>query len=153
MNKIHKFILIGIIGSSCFILLILYSYGGFLSIPGISSTEDDASKDEFVNDPQTFVENITLIVDYGGGNIDKWEDFNLTGDTTAFDALDKWCDVEYDKYGWGVYVQEINGVRNNYPNFWFFGVNGKMAPVGSSNYNLLDGDKVNWVYDETYHPS
>ena len=153
MKKRIKFVLIGFIGIFCFTFLFLHSLGILSSIPGLSNINDDDDwKDDYVNEPQSFVENITLIVDYGSGDVDIWEDFNLTGKTTVFDALDKWCEIDYDDYGWSVFILEINGVRNEDPDYWFYGVNDKIAPVGCSKYNLLDGDTINWVYDTSYHP-
>ncbi len=72
---------------------------------------------------------------------------------TNFDALNEWCDVHYSEHGWGVFVTGINDVENKDPNYWFYGVNNEYVSVGSSKYNLADGDTVNWVYGTSYHPS
>lgn len=156
MKKKLKYIIIACAGIISFTTLILYSFGYLAFIPGSgmgnSDDDDDDYKDDEVNDPLSYVENITLIVDYNDGKIDRWDDFNLSDETTAFDATMKWCDVDYTDYGWGIFVKAINNVENKYPNYWFYGVNGEIAPVGCSAYNLQHGDTVNWVYDEEYSP-
>ncbi len=133
---------IGTIGVACFASLIFLSYGifPFMSRP---ATEP----------PNENVENITLIVDYRNGTIDRWENITLLeGKTTVFDALDKFCDIEYTDYGTlGLLVVEINGLRNNVDG-WLYGVNGERPSYSCDAYNLKDNDIVNWVYADKYYP-
>ncbi|MBD3339904.1 MAG: DUF4430 domain-containing protein [Candidatus Lokiarchaeota archaeon] len=150
MRKTIKFIIVALVGIGCFTALILYSLGFFEFLPNPISNSSDNNEEEYINEPKEKVLNISLIVDYGNGEIDEWDKFNLTGDTTAFGALNEKCDVDYKDYGWGVFVLEINDVKNSHPNYWFYGVNGKAPSVGSSHYNLNDGDEVSWVYDSGY---
>ncbi|MFX1338234.1 MAG: DUF4430 domain-containing protein [Promethearchaeota archaeon] len=140
-NLRPKFILIGIIGVACFTGLITYSYG---LIPFPTTLQEKSGKE---------VEDITLIVDYGDGNIKKWEDISIDGDdATVFEVLKEYCEVEYEDYGdKGVLVTSIDGYKNGEHN-WFYGVNGEKIGYSCSKYELEDGDVINWVYSDDYSP-
>jgi hypothetical protein len=125
MKKQTKFILIAIIGISCFLILIIFNISLY-------------------KNPQTLttVEDISLIVDYNNGTIKEHYNFTLDeGKTTAFDALDEWCDIEYQEYSWGIIVRVIDGVSGS----WIYMVNNKSPGVGATMYPLSDGDLVKWM--------
>jgi len=44
----------------------------------------------------------------------------------------------------GIFVDGINGVKNEPNKYWIYYVNGKEAEVGVSNYILKDGDEILW---------
>ncbi|MFX0135542.1 MAG: DUF4430 domain-containing protein [Candidatus Hodarchaeota archaeon] len=127
MNKKLKFFIIAIIGISSFSLLFLINFN-LISNPTKPSKET--------------VNNITLIVDYKNGTIKVHENFTLDNwKTTAFDALDKWCDINYVDYGWGIFVSEIDGIKGG----WIYLVNNYTPNVGAPDYPLNDGDEVKWL--------
>jgi len=124
MEQKKKYILIAIIGVILFSLLILINFS-------LYKTPDKLE----------VVENITLIVDYNNGTIKTQEKFTLSeGKTTAFDALNQWCEIQYDDFGWGVIVRAIDGLGGN----WLYFINGKAPGVASNVYALKDGDLVEW---------
>ena len=93
--------------------------------------------------PETLesVNGIFLSVDYNNGTVKTRLNFTLDGGkTTAFDALDKWCEVDYDDFGWGIIVREIDKVRG----FWIYKINGFSPSIGASAYTLKDGDLIEW---------
>ena len=125
MKKQIKFILIAIIGISCFTLLI------FINVSLYKTPQT-----------QTTVEDISLIVDYNNGTIKEHYNFTLDeGKTTAFDALDKWCDIEYQDYSWGIIVRVIDGVSGS----WLYMVNNNQPGVSAAIYPLTNGDVVKWI--------
>jgi hypothetical protein len=128
-KKINKFVIIAI-----------------LAIASFSSFFVFASNVEVgeVNEPLKQVENINLVVDYGNGTIREWENFDLSNyNTTAFDTLKKWCEVEYTDYGdMGVLIESVDGKRGN----WRYSINGEFPGVSSNKYNLKNGDTVNWIF-------
>ncbi|MFX0080294.1 MAG: DUF4430 domain-containing protein [Candidatus Hodarchaeota archaeon] len=128
-KKFNKYIIIAILASASFASFFVFT----------SSIEVAE-----VNEPLREVQNITLIVDYGNGTIKTLENFELTDyNTTAFDALINWCEVEYKDYGeMGILVEEIDGIRGN----WRYSINGDYPGVSSNKYNLKNGDSVEWVY-------
>ena len=124
MEQKKKYILIAIVGVTLFSLLILINYN-------LYKTPDKLE----------MVENITLIVDYNNGTIKTQENFTLSGGkTTAFDALNQWCETQYDDFGWGIIVRAIDGLGGN----WLYFINGNAPGVGSDVYSLKDGDVVKW---------
>lgn len=141
-NVRSKFILIGVIGIACFTGLLTYSYG---LIPLTTTVEEKSSVE---------VEDITLIVDYGDGNIKKWDDISIDADdATVFEVLKEYCDVEYEDYGDnGVLVTSIDGYENGEDN-WYYGVNGEKIGYSCSKYELSEGDVINWVYGDDYSPA
>ncbi len=96
-----------------------------------------------VNTPLREVIDITLIVNYGNGTIVTWANFTLSDyNTTAFDALSEWCEVEITDYGErGIIVESINDLRKN----WLYSVNDESPGVSAKKYNLRDGDIVEWT--------
>ena len=87
------------------------------------------------------VNDISLSVDYNNGTVKARLNFTLdSGKTTALDALDKWCEIDYDDFGWGIIVREIDNVRGN----WIYKINGFSPSVGASVYTLISGDLIEW---------
>jgi len=93
--------------------------------------------------PETLesVNNISLTVDFNNGTVKARLNFTLdSGKTTALDAVDMWCEIDYDDFGWGIIVREIDNVRGN----WIYKINGFSPSVGASVYTLKDGDLIEW---------
>ncbi|TFG13801.1 MAG: DUF4430 domain-containing protein [Promethearchaeota archaeon] len=133
-NKRLKYLLTGIIGAICFSSLLVYNYWLTTGVASIDETSEDT--------PLEVVEDITLIVDFGDGNIKEWDDFTLReGKTSVLDALDKYCDIKYDDYGWGILVTEIDGVEGD----WIYEVNGEQPGHGADRHYLRDGDTIEWI--------
>ena len=127
MRKKLKFFIIVIVGISSFSMLILINFN-LITNPTKSTRES--------------VNNITLLVNYKNGTIKVHENFTLENNkTSAFDALDKWCDIKYIVYGFGIFVSEIDGIRGG----WIYLVNDKLPDVGAHDYQLNDGDEVKWL--------
>jgi hypothetical protein len=125
MKQKKKYLLIAMIGATLFSLLILVNIS-------LYKTPDKLET----------VENITLIVDYNNSTIKIRANFTLTeGKTTAFDALNQWCEIQYNDFGWGIIVRVIDGVGGN----WLYFINGIAPGVGSDMYSLKDGDLVKWA--------
>ncbi|MFW9824272.1 MAG: DUF4430 domain-containing protein, partial [Candidatus Thorarchaeota archaeon] len=129
VKKWNKYFILGIIAAASFTSFFVFS----------SSIEVSE-----VNRPQRIAIDITLIVDYGNGTLKTQENFELIDyNTTAFDALIKWCYVEYIEFGeMGILVENIDGLQGN----WRYSINGDFPGVSSNKYNLKNGDIVRWIY-------
>jgi hypothetical protein len=126
MNKKLKFLVIVIVGILSFSILLIINYNLNYNPR---------------NSPKLNVNDISLIVDYKNGTIKTHYNFSLdNGKTTAFDALQKWCEIEYADYGWGIIVVEIDNIRGD----WIYMVNDYTPNVGSTVWPLNDGDEVKW---------
>lgn len=128
-KKFNKYILIAVLASASFASFFVFS------------SSIDVSE---VNEPLREVQNITLIVDYGNGTIKTETNFELTNySTTAFDALIKWCEVEYTDYGdMGILIENVDDIRGN----WRYSINGEFPGVSSNKFNLKNGDTVKWIF-------
>ncbi|MFX0105908.1 MAG: DUF4430 domain-containing protein [Candidatus Hodarchaeota archaeon] len=127
MNKKLKFFIIAFAWIISFSLLLLINF--YLNYNPIETRKEN-------------VNNITLFVDYNNGTIKVRENFTLDNwKTTAFDALDKWCDIKYVDHGWGIFVEEIDGIRGG----WIYLINNYAPNVGAPVYQLNDGDEVKWL--------
>ena len=51
-------------------------------------------------------------------------------------------------YGWGMFVEGIGNLNNTRDISWFFYINGKISEVGSSAYQVLPNDLIEWRYHE-----
>jgi len=126
MKKKYKLTVVAVIGITCFSMLLWFNFSLYKGP---------------VNETQESVKEISLIVDYNNGSIKIRVNFTLdNGKTTAFDALDKWCDIRYMDYGWGIIVVEIDGVEGG----WIYLVNDYSPNVGALVWSLNDGDEVKW---------
>jgi hypothetical protein len=147
VEKLTKYIIIAVIGASCFSLLILYSYG---VIPGFetnlfnnnSSTNDEdgiTGRSTALSE----VHNITLTVEYFPDTKKTWDNISLYNyDTSVLDALKEKCDVKTKEYSYGTLVIGIDSVEGD----WIYYVNGKYAGVGAAAYYLDNGDEIYWKH-------
>lgn len=132
MDKKLKFLVIALVGITSFSILILFNFNLYYTP---------------TTPPKETVSDISLVVDYNNGTIKVHENFTLDNrKTTAFDALDKWCDIKYNDFGWGIFVQEIDGISGS----WIYMVNNITPNTGAPNYSLDDGDEVKWMIRELY---
>jgi len=129
IRKLNKYFLIGIIAAASFASFFVFSFS--VEVAEVGSSQEIAT-------------DLTLIVDYGNGTIKTQENFDLTNyNTTAFDALVKWCEVKYKDFGeMGVLVDNIDGIQGN----WRYSINGDFPGVSSDKYNLKNGDIIKWVF-------
>ena len=94
---------------------------------------------------------VTVEIDATAGEGEKTTaTVELPEGATAYDALVAAADdVNASDSEYGMYVQGINGLAGG--DFgdmsgWMFEVNGEMAEVGCSEYELAAGDVVTWLY-------
>lgn len=141
MEKNIKFVIIGIIGSFCFLGLLLYSFGYFPWLEAKNSDDEEIS-----DNPDTDVYNITLEVDFSGAGPDTKLITEISlkqGENTVFDVLNQHCSIEYDIYPNDRYfITSIDGVEGSW--IYFIGADQPMVPANE--YVLSDNDTVLWEY-------
>ena len=124
MRKKVKNILIVLVGVSLLASLLIFNFSLYKKPETLETVKD-----------------ISLSVDYNNGTIKTRLNFTLDGGkTTALDALDKWCEIDYDDFGWGVIVREIDNVRGS----WIYKINEFSPSIGASVFTLKDGDLIEW---------
>ncbi len=146
MEKIAKYIIIAIIGTSFFSVLLLYNFGlvpGFEQSSLINSDNDESDGATGRSEALSEVHNITLTVEYVSKPPKTWEKFSLSSHkTSVLDALEAKCQVVTKDYGYGKMVVGIDGVNGD----WVYFVNGDYAGIGAAAYYLEDGDEIYWEH-------
>jgi len=140
MEKWNKFIVLSIIGVSCFSLLFFFNSTLFNNpqSPFVQTEGERAVK-------QYSVDNITLFIDYSGVKTnEKFENISLTDyQTTVYHLLLNCCDVNIQNFGGYIYVNGINGVGPG----WIYTINDGAPPnMPADYYNLLSNDTIKWKH-------
>lgn len=113
----------------------------------------DGSAASGADEPQEQQATISVTVEIdatAGEGESTTADVDLPEGATVYDALvATGADVNATDSDYGMYVQGINGLAGG--DFgdmsgWMFEVNGEMAEVGCSQYELKAGDVVTWTY-------
>lgn len=93
---------------------------------------------------------VKLIINSGASNV---YESSINEGSTVFDLLkkidsEKKLNLKYQESSMGVFVEEIQGVKNNAGKneYWLYKVNGKVANMGASLYKLKDNDEVEWFF-------
>ena len=98
---------------------------------------------------------VSLMLDFGNGEIKTFKDIAIEEKTNLFDLLKKVTsennlEFRYKDYGGdlGVLIESINNIGNNVGSdrFWQYWVNNEYAKIGASNYKLNPGDLIEWKY-------
>ena len=95
-----------------------------------------------------------LKIDFGNGKISNYDGVKLKEEKTVFDLLKKVAvennlELSFKEYpGSGVFIESIDRMVNDAKNnkWWQYWVNEEYATVGASNYQLKNGDLVEWKY-------
>ena len=118
---------------------------------GGAPAADTGSDDAPAAQEQQATMAVTVEIDATAGEGEKTSaEVELPEGATAYDALVAAADdVNASDSEYGMYVQGINGLAGG--DFgdmsgWMFEVNGEMAEVGCSEYQLAAGDVVTWLY-------
>ena len=128
--------------AACALALTVVACG---AAPAASDNADGAAQE------QQATMAVTVEIDATAGEGEKTtSEVELPEGATAYDALVAAADdVNASDSEYGMYVQGINGLAGG--DFgdmsgWMFEVNGEMAEVGCSEYELAAGDVVTWLY-------
>ena len=94
---------------------------------------------------------VKVVLDFGE---DKLTTYSGISANNAFEALldavqSENLEVIYKSSDFGVFVEEIAGVKNSKDSFWLYYINGQMAEVGADKYQLKKGDIVEWRYEKS----
>lgn len=136
--------------SKIFILVIVFLIGLFLG--------QYFSKIQLPRETEVEKEiEVSLSLDFGQGNIKTFEGIRLEEEKTVLDLLEKVTeenDLEFSFKQYpdlGVFVESIDNVVNDFERnlWWQYWVNGEYAIIGASNYQLKNGDSVEWKYIES----
>ena len=123
----------------------------FLEKPSAESVQEDALVADLSVESQLTeqIESVAeLIIDNGS---DMPQSFNLevSEQATAFSLLqDTGLDIEFQQYDFGVFVEDIGGIKNGEDDkYWLFYVNGEMPMVSADNQTIVSGDKIEFKFE------
>jgi len=97
---------------------------------------------------------VSLMLDFGNGQVMTQGEVKLAEGSTVLDLLEKVTtennfELQSRDYGeMGAFVEAIGGIENDASSdrFWQYWVNNEYAQVGVSAYKLVDGDVVEWKF-------
>lgn len=69
------------------------------------------------------------------------------GKTSAWDLLLGSHEVLYQEYDFGIFIEEIDGLKGDQDNFWAIYVNGESALMGIQDIILNEGDIIELRYE------
>ena len=120
-----------------------------LTVAACGGTPASSAGDATADAAQEQQATVEIDATAGEGELSSY-DVELDEGATVYDALvATGADVNASDSDYGMYVAGINGLAGG--DFgdmsgWMFEVNGEMAEVGCSQYELSDGDVVTWTY-------
>lgn len=65
---------------------------------------------------------------------------------TVFDLLLEHHEVDYKKSDMGVFINAIDGIKNEGGHFWIYSVNGTPGKVSADKAIVSEGDTIEWRY-------
>jgi hypothetical protein len=92
---------------------------------------------------------ISLVIDYGDGNSKTYETQATEG--TAYEllkmiAIDNNIELDSESYDFGVFVKSLGGYESSSEMAWIYFVNGESGTIASDQYQLKEGDIVEWRF-------
>jgi len=138
------------------ILVVILAAAIFLehNLVNLSKTANYPATDGFQEANQEI--KVALKVDFGDGNINNYDGIKLGEEKTVFDLLKKVTgennlELSFKEYpGSGVFIESIDRAANDAKNnkWWQYWVNGEYAKIGASDFQLKNGDFIEWKYIE-----
>lgn len=111
-----------------------------------ATTEDTATEDAASEDAEEITATFDILID-GEAVADLSKEVTVPEGTYVMDVMHE----EYDVVDEGGFLSEIEGYEQDTDagRFWMYYVNGESAPVGATEYELEDGDSVEWRLEDS----
>lgn len=144
MKKINIFLLIGGLA----ILMVV----GFLVF--IDKIIPPGSQEKIEISQLEVKEKVSLIIDYGEGEVDSFQS-DFKEEMTAFDLLKEKTDesglaLKTKTYDIGIFIEAIGDKENGQDGkYWLYYINEEMPMVSADNQELKPGDKVEFKFEQS----
>ncbi len=97
---------------------------------------------------------VSLKIDSGEGSVKTFNGIELKEEKTAFALLKKAAqennlELSFKEYpGTGIFIESIDNIGGDATNnkWWQYWVNGEYATIGAGDFQLKNGDSVEWKY-------
>jgi hypothetical protein len=122
----------------------------FIGVYVGSLDKNPPAKNQDVSRELQSEETVSLMIDYGDGTLDIFDDLTVATETPLFDVIDtatkaNGVELTYTDYGGdlGVFIETIGGVGGGSEDMWWqYWVNNKYGQIGVSSYILEQGDVI-----------
>ena len=147
-----KFLAKIIIAATIF-LLGFYAGQHYIVAPDLPA--DQIRNREQGNEQTEELISVSLMIDYGNGEVKTFSNVEMESEATVFKLLEKVTRENNIKLGHkdygnelGVLIESLGEAVNNSQtgHYWQYWVNNSYAQVVASNYQLKKGDIVEWKY-------
>lgn len=96
---------------------------------------------------------VQMRIDNGETGVMIFDDLKVKKQVTALDllerlALEEGFSLVIERSGLGEYISGIGGKVADESHFWAFLINGEMSQVGAGDYQLVDGDTIEFGWTE-----
>ena len=135
--------------SSIFVILILI-VGSITFLP--QNKSETINQDKAVQQDSVNTQNVSLIIDFGNNESVNYSTIP-NKDQTAYTLLVEAAStnnlmLSTKQYDFGVFVEAIGDYKNSDEKAWIYYINGESATVAADNSELINGDFVEWKYEE-----
>lgn len=115
-----------------------------------ASTSPQASNPEQIQQRNDQVQSVSLMIDYGEGNIISFFTIAIKEDESLFNVIQSTMEENSIPLGFkdfggelGVFIQSINGVpADSSDKWWQYWVNNVYGKIGVSSYTVKSGDVI-----------
>ena len=149
MNK-FKLALISL--AFLFILWVASWMGLFNFISNSSSlqTNSETPTENSITNNSLESSQISVGIDFGDGKTFS-QNYELSDSQNPYSSLvklatEKNLEMGIKKYDFGVFVESIGDVKGSSEKAWIYFVNGESGTVAADQYQLSEGDRVEWKY-------
>ncbi len=100
--------------------------------------------------PDTNTLSASVLIDYGDTQSPEYP-LNLAETTNAFDALlfaaeKEGKEIKSTQYDFGVFIETVGSMESSAEKAWIYFVNGNSGQVAADQYELNEGDKIEWKF-------
>ena len=118
------------------------------------NTRIQGDYEALIEDVKGLTLTISMMIDYGDGNVIWFNNTMLPLDINLLKALELLADIEYTTGEYGAFVEEVNGGGDDSTKFWYwFYLDSEtgawvLGPSAADSWLLHDGDVVSWKYSD-----
>jgi hypothetical protein len=102
-----------------------------------------------LNELKEFTATVDIKIEYGNGTVAWFNGTRIGAGEFLMNATLRVAKMDYTMYGFGVFVNTLNGVGGDPDKYWLWSYydNGwQSGMVGADQWRLHDGDAVAWTY-------
>ncbi len=102
-----------------------------------------------LNELKEFTATVDIKIEYGNGTVAWFNGTRIGAGESLLNATLRVAEMDYTIYGFGVFVNTLNGVGGDPDKYWlwsYYDDGWQSGTVGADQWRLHDGDAVAWTY-------